>query len=170
MLQLLSEISVFLLKSPSIPHFNPPSHHVLQLCLKVVAPAVGEKKQRNICMEDSAKMFHPGESPLQDWATASETHLLFLWMLPERAIPPRSCPELPTILPWKRFPRLLVAVMLGMFSKIFFAYNCVSTFLLNLHAQNTFAVLDLGFYKAIEAASSDCTKCSKKQESIHSHT
>lgn len=169
MLQLLSEILVFLLKSPSIPHFNPPSHHVLQLCLKVVAPAVGEKKQRNICMEDSAKMLCPGESPLQNWATASETHLLFECFQKEPFLKGRV-PELPTILPWKRFPRLLVAMMLGMFSKTFFAYNCVSTFLLNLHALNTFAVLYLGFYKALEAASSHCTKCSKKQESIHSHT
>ena len=48
-----------------------------------------ERRSREMPMWDIVPKC-PGGSPLQDWDAASETHLLFLWMLPERAIPPRS--------------------------------------------------------------------------------
>lgn len=48
-----------------------------------------ERRSREMAVWDIVPKC-PGGSPLQDWDAASETHLLFLWMLPERAIPPRS--------------------------------------------------------------------------------
>lgn len=94
--------------------------HVLQTCLKVAAPAVGEKEQRNACMgDDSAKMSWwisitglrhcIWNSPPVSLDASRKSHSSQV-LVPE---------ELPTIPPCKRFPRFLVTMMLRMFSKHF---------------------------------------------------
>lgn len=57
-------------------------------------------------MEDSVKMFCLGRSPLQNRGTASETHLLFLWMLPERDIPSKPCSRIANYISLREIPKV----------------------------------------------------------------
>lgn len=109
-----------LLKSQSIPQFNSPpscSPHLPESSCTSCWWGAGKLCGRE-CQNVLVELLYRTETLHLNWPPVSldasrKSHS-------SQAIVPE---DFPTIPPCKRFPRLLVTMMLRMFSKIFFAYN-----------------------------------------------
>lgn len=160
----IPKLFFFLLKSQSIPHFTSPpscSPHLPECSCTSCWRGAGKCLCGRECQNVLVELLYRTETHLKLTSVsldASRKSHSSQVIVPE---------DFPTIPPCKRFPRLLVTMMLRMFSKIFFSYNCsVSIFPLNLHSLNISVILDLGSCKATEAASPHCTKHPEKVRNL----